>query len=160
MSPTGAQLACDWCLGKHLTAPLWQEMKAALTYVLLVTRGLQPVKGRLANSNDLNVPPQPPSFFQALCQYISYHLTVSTEDIRDNLPVVEVVRLHIRFLLADLIVMRCNVCNSLSQRSLPTWGSTTIRNEPDCNVGLSSYTSFKPFVRVIFLINCDVLWLK
>lgn len=81
MSPTGAQLACDWCLGKHLSAPLWQEMKAPLAYVLLVTRGLQPVKGRLANSDDLSVPPQPPSFFRAICQCISYHLTVSTEDV-------------------------------------------------------------------------------
>lgn len=81
VSPTGAQLACDWCLGKHLAAPLWQEMKAVLAYVLLVTCGLQPVKGRLANSKDSNMPSQPPSFFQAICQYISYHLTVSTDDI-------------------------------------------------------------------------------
>lgn len=157
MSPTGAQLAHDCCFGKLFSAPLLTGNGSFPGFYISIDLWASTWYKQTDWRSDLNTPSSSNLhffFFAHLHVCAIWVHCINRRSSRDTVPEVFRLQTHLH------PIHSCSIWLWCSQHYRSTQGKRTTRNEPDCNVGLSSYTSSKLFVRVIFLINSDVLWLR
>lgn len=144
MSPIGAQLACDWCFGKKKKniSSLLFEWKWKLH---LLISFWWPVGINLLGAD------WPTAVTSSPCHNSSF--VPFTKGCHVSMAIGSTwLQIHVhRFSpgLFDCYALYLYM-ELLPQHSLPTWGSTTVRNRPDGNTGLSSYLDFTWLVTVIF----------